>query len=159
MEKYKKIVKALAAIHRPIIGCEAYLVLGNGGRVKTSDVISVYACKGETRIETQNTVYVINEKPWYPFSDIYGHLEKREIAINVHKNRWQLVKIQPKAYYKCIEMNQCAIETESAVYFGELYNGEFITINNSAPLFVVDEKEFIKGGKNGNGNYYCVSSY
>lgn len=125
----KKIIKALCAIRPTIIGNPAYLVLDNGGRVRTSNVESILADKDETRIETKNSVYVYKNKPWFPFEEIRGDLAEKFVYVFARDKRgfWSYVYIQPSHLGKCLQMDQCAIETHNAVYLGELSNGEFIT--------------------------------
>lgn len=124
----KKIIKALCAIRPTIIGNPAYLVLDNGGRVRTSDVESIVADKEQTQIETQNSVYVYKNKPWFPFEEIRGDLAERCVYVLARDKRgyWSYVYIQPSHLGKCLQMDQCVIETHNALYLGELSNGEFV---------------------------------
>lgn len=128
----KKITKALAIIKKPVVGEEAYLILDNGGRVRTSDVVTIFQKAGETRIETLNTVYVINVKPWFVFDSVLTDMKKRKIVLCVRARQGQYVpvEIEPIGIHKCLKMEQCAIETENAVYCGDLCNGDFVTYTN-----------------------------
>lgn len=132
MNMNKKIRKALCILKPTVVGEETFLVLDNGGRVKTSDVVSLYSTKGETRIETLNTVYVIKNKPWYVFDSVLTDMKKRKIVLCVRTKQGQYVpvEIEPTGFYKCLKMEQCAIETQNAVYCGDLRNGDFITDTN-----------------------------
>lgn len=151
MNLNKKIQKALAIIKTPTVGKEAYLILDNGGRVRTSDVITIFQKEGETRIETLNTVYVIKEKPWFVFDAVLTDMRKRKVVLCVRTRQGQYVPVQvePKGIFKCLTMEQCAIETEKAVYCGDLCNGDFETYTNKigfgqiAPLTA--EAELIGG--------------
>lgn len=132
MNVNKKIIKALAIIKKPVIGEDAYLVIDNGGRVRTSDVVSIYQKAGETRIETLNTVYIIKNKPWYVFDAVLTDMRMRKIVLCVRTKQGQYVpvEIEPIGVHKCIKMNQSAIETKDAVYCGDLCNGDFVTETN-----------------------------
>lgn len=132
MNKNKKIIKALAIIKTPTVGKEAYLILDNGGRVRTSDVVSVFQAVNVTRIETINTVYVIRNKPWFVFDAVLTDMRKRKVVLCVRNRQGQYVpvEIEPTDIHKCQKMNQCAIETEDAVYCGDLCNGDFVTETN-----------------------------
>lgn len=151
MNKNKKIIKALAIIKKPVIGEDAYLVMDNGGRVRTSDVVSIYQKAGETRIETLNSVYFIKEKPWFVFDSVLTDLRKSKVVLCVRTRQGQYVPVQvePTGIFKCLKMEQCAIETEKAVYCGDLCNGDFETYTNKigfgqiAPLTA--EAELIGG--------------
>lgn len=150
MNMNKKIIKALALIRKPIVGEEAFLILCNGGRIRTSDVVSVYESSVEIRIETLNTIYITNKKPWFAFDAVYGNLSSSHIILNVRNKRgWGFINICPTAFYKCVEMDQCAIETDTAIYCGDLIRGEFVmkTFFNEPFPIIVDEKTFLRGGK------------
>ena len=132
MDTNKKIQKALAIIKKPVIGEEAYLILGNGGRVRTSDVVTIFQKEGETQIETLNTVYVINNKPWFVFDSVLTDMRRKKFVLCVRTKvgTYVPVEIEPTGIEKYLKMDQCAIETQNAVYCGDLRNGDFITDTN-----------------------------